>query len=161
MEKQSSKISEKFLVKSSYINKENQSNQINLDELKSNERSSSIKNERPEKFNYRITKKVNSSKNILLSPSCPTYKTETFNSYNQIKSNCNNIDTISEKNNIKILSMSKEKKIYLYLKNNLKNNNSDTNSIIETPNTLFKKPEEILDKLSLEEENKEEIEKKE
>ena len=159
MKKQNSRISKKFLAKSSYINKENQLNQINLDKLKSNERSSSIKNERPDKFNYRISKKIYSSKNIQLSPSCPTYKTETFNSYNQIKSNCNIIDVISEKGNIKKLAMSKEKKIYLYLKNNLKNNNSEANSIIETPKTLFKKPEEIIDKLSLDEENKEEIEK--
>ena len=125
MNKQNNKTAEKFLAKSSCVNKENQLNQINIDRLISDERSSSIKNERPDKFNYRISKKINSSKNIQLSPSCQTYKTETFNSFNQIKSNCNNIDIFSEKSNIKQLSMSKEKKIYLYLKNNLKNNNSN------------------------------------
>ena len=159
MKKQNSKILGNFLAKSSYINKENQLNQINLDRLKSDERSSSIKNEKSDKINYRIASKINGSKNIQLSPSCPPYKAETFNSYNQIKSNFNIIDTISEKSNIKKLAMSKEKKIYLYLKNNLKNSNSAENSIIETPNTLCKKTEEILDKLSLDEENKEEIEK--
>ena len=110
MKKQNSKIPTKFLPKSSDKNKENQSYQINIDKLKSDERSSSIKNERPEKLNYRIVKKITSNKNIQLSPSCPTYKTETFNSYNQIKSNFNIIDAISEKNNIKELSISKEKK---------------------------------------------------
>ena len=157
MKEQNFKQPDININKSMYPNKQNHSNQIALDTLKTKIRSLSIKNEDSQNFYIQNNQKLLGTKNIKIVQDSANYKTETFNSHNPLKPKH---IIINEKNNLSEMPISKEKKIYLYLKNNGKNEiHSDTNSIFETPKNIIQKPEEFVEKLNLDEQNKEELEK--
>ena len=146
--------------KSTYLNKQNNSNQIVIDKLSPDYRNLSNKKENIENKIKQTEQKLTAEKKMQLSPKSQSYKTETFNSHNPLNSKLNIIDSISEKNALKKLPISREKKIYLYLKNNNLNiDHSDINSAFDMPNKLFKKADDIVDKLSLDDDNKEENDK--
>ena len=146
--------------KSIYLNKQNNLNQINFDILGPEARNLPNKKENAENSKKQIEQKLTAVKKIQLSPKTQSYKTETFNSHTPLNSKLNIIDSILEKNALKEIPVSREKKIYLYLKHNNENiNHSDTNSVFDTPKILFKKEEDISDKLSLDDDNREETNK--
>ena len=153
MKEQNNKSSEIILSKPSYVNKQNHINQINLDKLKQGNKSISVKNDDSESSQNQNIQKITATRKIQMSPTVPNYKVETFNSYEKRKEKLNILDSMSEKNGQKKMPISKEKKIYIYLKNT--SNNSDNNSILGTPKGEIGKQEEIIDKLSFDEDNKE------
>ena len=155
MEEKESKNKEIVISKSTYFKDLNKTNQIEEDKVAPEGRSLSFKKEGSQNKIKEIPKET-AIKKIDLSPESPTYQTQTFNSHTPLNSRLN-FDSLSDKNGLKEPPMSREKKIYLYLTNNNTGNNSDPSSILETPKTIFRKPDENIEKLSLEESNKEEI----
>ena len=155
MEEKESKNKEIVISKSTYFKDLNKTNEIEVDKVAPESRSLSFKKE-GSKNKIREIPKETAIKKINLSPESPTYQTQTFNSHTPLNSRLN-FDSLSDKNGLKEPPMSREKKIYLYLTNNNTGNISDPSSIYETPKTIFRKPEENIEKLSLEESNKEEI----
>ena len=156
MEEREKKRKEIVISKSTYFNNKNKTNQIEVDKVAHEGRSLSFKKEDSKNDNKEIPKKT-AIKKIHLSPESHTYQTQTFNSHTPLNSRLN-FDSLSDKNGLRDIPISKEKKIYLYLtNNNMSNNQSDPSSIFETPKTVFRKPEENIEKLSLEEGNKEEM----
>ena len=156
MEEKEKKKKEIVISKSTYFNNQNKTNQNEVDKMAHEGRSLSVKKDNSKNNNNEIPIKT-AIKKINLSPEARTYQTQTFNSHTPLNSRLN-IDALSDKNGSKEIPMSREKKIYLYLtNNNTGNNNSDPTSVFDTPKTIFKKPEENIEKLSLEDGNKEEI----
>ena len=155
MQVQNNKRAGIFVSEASNLNNQNQSKRININRL--NLDNIPIKNEELEN-NYRNIKRIVDVKKIHLSPSSPNYQSGTFNSHTQLKSKINILDSISEKEEVKEKALSREKKIYLYLRNNGKKNNNDSKSIPETPKSIIKNRVEIIDRLNLDIVNKQENE---
>ena len=154
MEEKNIKKQQVKISKSTYLNVQNNTNQMNLDKPSPETRSQSHKNENGEINNKKPEQKLTAIKKIELSPKpiSQIYNTDTYNSHINLNSKLNIIDSISEKNNSKIIPISREKKIYLYLKNNnINSNNCDMNSISDTPKRIYKKSDDIIDELILDE----------
>ena len=125
-------------------NKPSKIKQIKFDNCNNKNKMISIINEDSDYFQSPL--KITNIKKITLDPN---YKTETFNSQNISKSKLNIIDTISEKNDMKEIALSKEKKIYLYLKDRGNINNNTPNNIIENSKFILTQKEENIDKIHL------------
>ena len=69
--------------KSTYLNKQNNSNQIIIDKLSPDYRNLSNKKENIENKIKQTEQKLTAEKKMQLSPKSQSYKTETFNSHNQ------------------------------------------------------------------------------
>ena len=123
-----------------------------MDKVSPEGRSLSFKKDGSKNNDEEIQKKT-AIKPINSSTESHTYQTQTFNSHTPLNSRPN-----IDKNGLKDIPMSRDKKIYLYLtNNNVDNTQSDPSSIFETPKTIFKKPDENIEKLSLEDCNKDDI----
>jgi hypothetical protein len=152
MEKENKKM-RRFFTKPSNLNYRYQ----NIDKFSKQNTNISNKNDEQENFINNNNMKINFNENIQLSPDKTAYKSETFNSHAQFKSKLNILDNLLDKKDLKGNPISKEKKIYLYLKNSINNIKSETNSVIDTPKNLFKKKEDIFEELSINDGKKEEI----
>ena len=152
MKEHNKKRPEEIIIKPSFFNRQNQVDKILLGNIMPDNRRLSLKNDDSKNNSNKNNQKITVTKQIQFCPSSPCYKTETFNSYRTQKKqqNYNNItDNMSERSEYKKLPISREKKIYLYLKNS--NKNVDSNLIFENNKTLLKKQEEILNKTNLNE----------
>ena len=145
MEDQNNKKVEELIINYSYLNKPNQVDKKLLENLMPNIKKISFKNGESEKSSSNNNPKVTGKKQIQACPSSASYKTETLYSYNtQNKPNFNIFDNISEQSDSKKLPLSRDKKIYMCLKNN--NKNIDTNIIFQNNNSLLKKKDYFFNK---------------
>jgi protein-tyrosine phosphatase len=125
---------EEYTIKSSDLNGQNKVDKIFLNDLMPDYRKISIKEEDSNKNIVNKNRKITVTKQMQFSPCSPNYKTESFNSYRyHHKPKIILTDNISEKierNEFKKLPISREKKIYLYLKNR-SNKNTESNLTIK------------------------------
>ena len=138
-------------MKNTSINGHNQVKKIFISDLIPDYRKISLKNDDSNNNFVNKNEKITVTRQMNFSPSSQSYKTESFNSYRyRHKPNIIIADNISERNErseFKKLPISREKKIYLYLKNN-SNKNVESNIILQN-NTLLNKQEEISEYATL------------
>jgi hypothetical protein len=147
MKDQNSKKHEEIPKKTSPINKHNKVDKILIKNLMADNKKVAIKNEESTNSSPNNNQKITGTQKLLNSISPPSYKTETYSSfqYNN-KQNFNMLDNISEQGDGKNIPLTREKKIYLYLKNNNKIDNS--NGIFLDNNSLIRGNDYFSDKIS-------------